>query len=321
MIQKLCLSTLLLSALMTFAEQDVIHKQFDVKPGGTLFMDVDRGSVKILTSKSDKMEIEVLRELKRASAEQAREAFEKHQINFTQEGDTIRIESEKRGLNPFKNIFNNYRVEYTITVPTKFNLDLNTAGGSISSEDLDGKIKARTTGGSLDIGSVSGEIQARTSGGSIKVKACESKVEASTTGGNINIGRVKGEVTARTSGGSITLAETEGSVDANTTGGNIKIASTRGPLKATTTGGSVLAELSEQASGECTLKTTGGGIKVTLPEKIAADLEASTTGGRVNSDFDGEFNKQRTKLVAKLNGGGPQMRVQTSGGSIDIRRK
>jgi DUF4097 and DUF4098 domain-containing protein YvlB len=322
MIRKLCLfSVMLLSACTVLAEQDIINKSFDAKPGGTLFMDVDRGSIKILTSNTDKVEVEVVREIKRASAEKAREVFARHKIDFSQDDGTVRIEAENKTLNPIKNLFNNLQVEYTITIPSKFDLDLRTAGGNISVEDLDGQAKVQTTGGSLNIGAVTGEIRARTSGGNIKIAGSKSNVDANTAGGSLAISNIDGKLVARTSGGNITLDHIKGAIDANTTGGTITLSDAESSIKAVTSGGNVVAELSDRASGECTLKTTGGSVKVTLPEKMAVDLEASTTGGQVKSDFDGEFNKQRTKLIAKLNGGGPEMRLSTTGGNVDIRKK
>jgi DUF4097 and DUF4098 domain-containing protein YvlB len=322
MIQKtFFVSALLLSAYTAVAEQDVINKSFNAKAGGTLSMNVDRGSIKVLTANTDKVEIEVVRELNRASAEEAREAFEKHQIEFTQDGETVRIESESGGLNPFKGLLNRLGVKYTITVPAKFNVDLRTAGGNVAVADLEGQAKVQTTGGSLDLGRISDEIQARTSGGNIKIQGGRKNVAAQTTGGSVMIGKVEGDLKVKSSGGNITVDTIKGEIEANTTGGSIKIGSAGGPVKATSSGGNVSAELADGAPGQCTLKTTGGSVKLMVPEKIAADLNASTVGGRVNSDFDGEFNKQRTKLVAKLNGGGPEMRLSTAGGNVEIRKK
>jgi DUF4097 and DUF4098 domain-containing protein YvlB len=314
-------TAMLLPAFAVLAEQDVINKTFDVKPGGRLHMDLDRGGVKILTSKSDKVEIEVVRELKRGSVEQAREAFEKHQIEFSQDGNNVEIQSNTKGFNPLKNLFNNFRVEYTVSIPARFDVDVRTTGGNLDVEDLDGQVKVQTTGGSINIGKVTGEVRAKTAGGNIKIAGTKSDADAQTTGGSLSIGNVEGKLVAKTAGGNITLDHIKGSIEASTTGGSIKVAAADGPIHAGTSGGNVSAELGDNASGECTLKTTGGSVKVTLPDKIAADVHASTTGGRVNSDFDGEFNKQRTKFVAKLNGGGPEMRLLTAGGNVDIRKK
>ena len=321
MIRQLSLAAALLFAISTLAEQDVINKSFDAKPGGVLSMRVDRGTIKILTGNSDKMEIEVTRDVRRTSAEKTRDIINHHQIEFSQDGDTVRIEADNKGFNPLKNLFNDLQVEYTITLPSRFNLDLRTAGGNIHIEDLDGKVDAQTSGGSLDIGSITGPIHARTSGGNIKIRGSKSDVEAQTSGGSLAIGNVEGKLTAKTAGGNISLDQIKGALEAQTSGGSIKIASASGPIKASTSGGNVSAELSDQPAGDCTLKTTGGSVKVTLPEKAALDLEASTMGGQVRSDFDGQLNKQRTRLVAKINGGGPSMRLSTTGGNVDIRGK
>lgn len=320
MMRKLCFfSALLLPALTALAEQNVINKSFNANAGGTLSMNVDRGSIKIVTAGSDKVEIEVVRELKRDSGEKAREIFEQHQIDFTQDGDTIRIEADNNG--GFRTLFNNMRVEYTVTVPARFNLELRTAGGNVAVDDLDGRAKVQTSGGSLDFGAITGEIDARTSGGNVKIKGGGKNATVQTSGGSVMIGNVDGDLAVKSSGGNLTMEHIKGAIEAQTSGGSIKIASAGGSIKAASSGGNVSAELTDQASGECTLKTTGGNIKVAVPEKIAVDLNASTSGGQVKSDFDGEFNKQRTKLVAKINGGGPQMKLSTSGGNVDIRKR
>ena len=71
---------LLIAALFTAgavsvqAEEDVITKTFAMKPGGKLVMNVDRGSIHITTSDSEKVEVRIKRELKDASAAEAKQA-------------------------------------------------------------------------------------------------------------------------------------------------------------------------------------------------------------------------------------------------------
>lgn len=60
-----------------------------------------------------------------------------------------------------------------------------------------------------------------------------------------------------------------------------------------------------------------------LPDDVRANLSASTFGGRVSSDFDeanSENTPDRERLSQALNGGGPDMILKTSGGSVRIRR-
>jgi hypothetical protein len=41
----------------------------------------------------------------------------------------------------------------------------------------------------------------------------------------------------------------------------------------------------------------------------------------VSSDFPGTFNKEKSRLTATLNGGGPDLVLETSGGNVTIRSK
>ena len=46
---------------------------------------------------------------------------------------------------------NSLRVKFTITVPHKYNIDVDTSGGSININDLTGDVLAQTSGGSIKI--------------------------------------------------------------------------------------------------------------------------------------------------------------------------
>src|SRR5215467_11040852 len=65
------LALLVTGAVTGRAEQDLITKTFPVKAGGKLILNVDRGSVHISTSDSDKVDIKVTRELKNGSTAEA----------------------------------------------------------------------------------------------------------------------------------------------------------------------------------------------------------------------------------------------------------
>jgi hypothetical protein len=304
------------------AEKDIIEKTFNVQPGQNLFIHADRGSIKVLTSDSDKVDIKIVRELKRASDAEAREAYEKHQIDIAQDGDTVRIETpDNSGIfKGFRDPFKNLHVEYTVSIPSRFNVDLHTSGGGIQVADLEGTVKLHTSGGNLNMATIKGPINAHTSGGSIEIESGTGNADVHTSGGNIRIGNLNGDLVAKTSGGSITLAGVKGNAEIGTSGGNIRIDHAQGTLKARTSGGSIKAQLAGGPTEDSSLHTTGGNIELALAEKTAVNLNARTTGGNVQSDFDGEWNKQRNKLVAQINGGGPELDVQTTGGSIKIRK-
>lgn len=308
------------------AEQDIITKSLSAKPGDTLKMRVDRGEIEIHTHADEKVEVRVMRELKRASSSEAKKIFEEHAVEIQEVENGILIKAERANKGKGGGIFrrdpvNQLQVSYTITVPYEYNLDLRTSGGSIQVGQLGGDVDCRTSGGDVRIGSVKGRVEGRTSGGSVRVEAAGGPVEASTSGGDIRINASAGDVRARTSGGSITLREAAGAADLETSGGNIRVDGVTGPISAQTSGGSISAALVKAPSADCTLKTSGGNVELALPAESAVKLMARTSGGNVKSEFPGELNKQRDRYSAELNGGGPSVVLQTSGGNITVKKR
>jgi DUF4097 and DUF4098 domain-containing protein YvlB len=305
------------------AEKDTITKTFPIKAGGNLVMKVDRGSIQITTSDSDKVEVTVLRELKNTSPSKAKEVFAQHKIEMTSSDNEVKIDAENPqqsrswGSSPF----NHLHVEYTVAIPSKFNLDLKTAGGNIVVADLEGKVDLHTSGGDLKLAAIKGPVKAHTSGGNITLSKTQGDANLHTSGGDLRLGDIEGDLVAETSGGNITLDKIKGSVKAGTSGGDVRVKEAYGPINARTSGGNVSAQLNEQPKAACSLKTSGGNVDVKLADQLALDLNAHTSGGSIHSDFPGNLNKQKTTLTAQLNGGGPALVLETSGGSVNIRRK
>jgi DUF4097 and DUF4098 domain-containing protein YvlB len=306
--------------------EDRIKKSFSAGPGGQLAMDVDLGSIDVKTTDGTVVEVEVIRSVSGVSGAKIAETLKNHVIEFSQQGSNVRIHSEFKGdRRRFWFQFNRgaqLRVRYLISVPKKYNTDLATSGGNISIADLEGKAQARTSGGNLLLGNIGGPVWARTSGGRISVDGCKQTVDVETSGGDLNIGEVDGAVVAKTSGGSIRIRKARTDVAAKTSGGNIEVADVGGRIDAITSGGSVTAHLSRQPKGNCSLRTSGGNIAVMLAETIAVDLDAKTSGGRVIADIPGPGQEQpkKTELRSKINGGGPLLFLETSGGNVHIRR-
>jgi DUF4097 and DUF4098 domain-containing protein YvlB len=306
--------------------EDSIKKSFSVEPGGKLVLETDIGSIEVLTRDTDKLDVEVMREARTASSRKAKRMMKDMKIDFRQDGNTVYIsaEYEREGFSWFWDNFigNRLRVKFLISVPQRFNVDLKTKGGGISIDDLEGEVLSKTSGGSLKFNRIQGPVWGRTSGGSIKLLSCEGKADVRSSGGSITIGEVKGNIFAHTSGGGIKIGKAEGEVDASTSGGSIRVEEVMGTIRARSSGGSITASISGQPASDCRLTTSGGSITVYMAEDLRVDVNASTSGGRVHTDFpvtiQGEIS--RSNLNAKINGGGPELYLHTSGGSIHIRK-
>ena len=126
-----------------------------------------------------------------------------------------------------------------------------------------------------------------------------------TTNGAISVEGITGDVRAEATNGGIDLAGALGRVDAETTNGGITVNLTRGG-----------------ATGSIDAETTNGSITLTVPEGRSADLEAETTNGGISVDFPVQVQGRiGRRLKTTLGEGGPLIRLETTNGGIEIRRR
>ena len=319
-----------------------IEKTYNVKAGGNLTVTSEFGAIEIQTAEQDEIEI-VITKAAKSLKRSAKEALADFEVSFSPEDTDVHIEGKfKHGREHWRKILNRLEIRFHVTVPKNYNVDLSTQGGSIKVGDLDGTVRAHTSGGSLRFGNITGTVWGRTSGGSIKLTSCGSPVDLKTSGGSIEVVDVAGDVQAQTSGGSLRFGAIQGSIWGKTSGGSIKVASCSGGadvqssggsirlesvggnVNAKTSGGTIRATMTTQPQDACSLRTSGGGITLTLIPDIAVDVEAETSGGRVSTDFAVESAIQgkvpRNRLKGSINGGGPLLKLRTSGGSIRLQK-
>jgi DUF4097 and DUF4098 domain-containing protein YvlB len=282
--------------------RDEVHKTFRVESGGKLVVDSDLGSIDVSSGGMDQVRIDIEREVRGATNEEVEQVLQELRLDFRPEGNDVFVQARYPGSHSGFNRGGRLRLRFVILVPNKYNLELKTGGGSISVKDLQGTVQARTSGGSLQFGRINGSVNGRTSGGSISLEGGSGPVEVETSGGSIRIGKANGPVKAHTSGGGISVEEVQGMIEASTSGGSVE------------------AMISRQPEGDCELSTSGGSIRARLSRDLNLNLFAKTSGGSVRTDIpvtvQGEIS--RSRLEAKMNQGGPSLRLHTSGGSISI---
>lgn len=313
---------LLFIPLAISAQEARSEKSFSVKPNGWLELRADFGSVEVRSWPQNEVKVEVLKWVEGRHRRSAKELFEDYEIRYTETARGVSIVAEMRSQGFGRNN-DGLQVEFRISVPKQYNLDLNTSGGSISVDDLIGEVRVETSGGSLSLGRIEGPVDANTSGGSIDLRQAKGKVLARTSGGSINVGEVSGEVDVETSGGSIDVDGAAGNLRAHTSGGGVSLRRLEGNVDASTSGGSIDAEILKQLDAPCELSTSGGGIVVYMSKEVRLDVDAYTSGGEVESDMpitvQGKVGEG--KLRGKLNGGGPLLTLRTSGGNIELRSR
>jgi len=320
----LAVATVILFSLST-ARADVsqkINKTFTVAPNGTLIIDSDIGSINVKTSGDNTVTVEVKKIADVFGRSKGEELLEKFSVTFNQDGNDVKVEGKfEQGMSGFfGDLGRKINVQYAVIVPQKYNIDLKTAGGSITVADLNGNAKCKTAGGSLEFGAISGDVYGKTAGGSIDVNQSGGSVDLETAGGSIEIGPVDGDVNARTAGGSISVESAKGDINAKTAGGSVRIGKVYGYVDASTSGGSVEAHFVAVLKQDSKLSTSAGSVRVTIPGDIGVDIDARTSGGKVHLDMpvtvSGDIEKSAVR--GTINGGGPTLKLRTSAGNIYI---
>ncbi len=121
--------------------------------------------------------------------------------------------------------------------------------------------------------------------------------------------------------GNVELKDVNGELNLETTNGRITMADCSGRITAETTNGSITADLSAAPSG-LSFETTNGRISVGVPRTIAARIDAENTNGSIRSDLPvTATSARRHTLQGTLNGGGPELRMRTTNGSIELRAR
>ena len=317
------LLTVLTGANSLAATLDSDNKHFAVQPGGKIVVDIDFGEIQVSTNTSSEVSIEYYRTITGGSEDKASEFLAERPVVISQDGNTITIVSKKKSkLNWSWPSFKRTEAKYTIRVPSMFSANLNTSGGSIGISDLTGEFKANTSGGGLNFARLNGPLKADTSGGSIKVLECKGELKVDTSGGGIHVDGGSGNLHGDTSGGSISVRSFKGDAHVHTSGGGITVENVAGKVVGSTSGGSISATLPSPLPGPLNLDTSGGGITLVAPSTAAFHLNASTSAGGVSCELPITIagKHERELIKGDINGGGPEVMLRTSAGSIKVKK-
>lgn len=270
--------------------RDTVKESFAVAPGGTLFLDIDRGNIDVVTRRGDAVIVELERIVDAAGREDAKEILERHSYEWRQSGDdvsvTSRFDSDDGAFWKRWRGKERFRLQVTIQVPAAYNIDFESGAGNV------------------EVGNLAGYVEGRTGAGNIRIGAVEGRVEVTSGSGNVDIDRVDGEVDVRTGAGNIRLSDIRGYVEASTGAGN------------------VYAELTGQPRAESRLESGAGNVTVAIGERVGVTVNASSGIGSATTDFplsvEGKWMSK--SMEGRVNGGGPLVRMRAGVGNVAVVR-
>lgn len=212
-------------------------------------------------------------------------------------------------------------------------LRVETGGGDIRIRVANGRLNAQSGGGNIWIESTAQNAEVETGGGAIQVRKTGGSLRAESGGGDLDIGDVGGSASVETGGGGIKLVSAKGDVRAETGGGNIELSGLSRGVNASSGAGSITAEFVGPAGSmsESRIETSVGNIRVLIPQGLQMTVQALVDSGQERS-IDTDFPELKVKIEqgwgpreiyanGAINGGGPILKLNTSTGSIQIKRK
>ena len=274
------------SVVAMAATEERLAKSFAVAPGGALVVDVDFGSIEVTGTTGGEMTASVWRRVERSDKADEEAFLKDRPVTFEQTADGVTIRSRRQSKGNWSMGWHRRTdAKYVIRVPERFNLQLNADGGAVTVTGCEGTIKISSSGGRIVVTGCGGDLKANTSGGSVSVK------------------RFRGPARVRTSGGGITMENIGGAIEGSTSGGAIN------------------ATLLSPVPGDVKLDTSGGGVTVRVAASAAFNLDAATSGGGASCDLPiaAEGKKGGSRRKGAVNGGGPAVRLRSSGGGIHVK--
>lgn len=218
-----------------------------------------------------------------------------------------------------KNWRENTKIDFQVTVPENFNLDLSTSGGNIELQNIKGNLNGRTSGGNLVVNQTEGAHSLKTSGGNIAIHSSSGEGSVSTSGGNIAVNTLSGKFSLLTSGGNIVLESSKLEGDVRTSGGNIVCKNTEINGEVKTSGGNITVDKAPQG---ISVATSGGNIQINSANTFA---EAKTSGGNITiTEVDGWITAHTSggnvtaRMVGDPSTGKRDVELLSSGGTLTL---
>ena len=181
------------SSLVVFAgeQERTIEKRFEIEAGKRLVLDIDTGGEVVVTG-WDRDLVEVVVRLDGKDCEY----FE---IDFDESSKGLEVETEYS-----KKKIKRCDVDMEIKVPSVFDVKIESLGGDIRIEKVEGEFRGSTMGGDIELLRLKGRVALTTYGGEIDVRESELDGKVKTMGGDILISEVKGDIKGSSMGGEVT---------------------------------------------------------------------------------------------------------------------
>lgn len=284
----------------------VEQQRFPLGANGTIRLDTYRGAVNIVAGEGEQVEVTVRYSTVEKDETAARQALDSLQLAMSAQGGEVVIKAtnpRETGVRIDLVELTKIEITFDIAVPTRCNLEITNADGSITIGDMAANIKAKAEMGTIFCRHIDGDIQAETTIGPVVVSRCTGSVNLKSVQGNLQVGTVGGRALLETVNGDIEIMNALNVVDA-------KIAN-----------GDMSAQFA-QIVGPSRLRTAVGNVTTIINPADRFSVRAESLWGKIYNKFELDVSRGgsgRSRLVGDYQGGGPQLDIEAPGGYVRIK--
>ncbi len=322
-------------------------------PNGDLRVVSDRGDVVINTWAEPKVKVVVRKKVSAENEEDAKKIDSTTQPTFSLGGNLLTLNANTGGAGQ-KPVAS----DLEIYMPAKGNVDIATKRGDIRVAGRQGTVNTNSHGdvtvadnnGNVTIVLRRGNVRASNIKGDVSV---DGRVDDTTlsditgqvrlTGdffGQMNLSKVAKAVSFRSSRTDMQMERLDGELIMES--GDLRVRSALGPMHVSTRAKDIHLEdvsgtvkidnangmveyRAGKGLGDVEINNRKGNVQVTLPTNVAFRLDARSDHGDIESDFSSiqvrsEHNSQYANGAVGSGGGGPQIRLSTDHGDVQIRQ-
>jgi hypothetical protein len=307
--------------------EQIEKKSFDLKPGGTVKITADEGSVRVDTWERSEVALTMTKHARGKGKREAQNRLEEIEVSIDLNRDRLTVRELDRHDRSYS-IFDlldpdtwnelggrNLWVDFDLTVPRETNLIIDTDEGDIFVNGVEGDVDVHSDEGMTELRHIrTDRLTVVTDEGDISLERIEFR--NSLTSGRIDIDSDEGDIgLADVETGRIKIETDEGDVIAD------RFRCER--LDCYSDEGGIDAQLEILQGGDYRCRTDEGEIVLILPYDAAFDITARTEEGEIRSDFrlDVKEMEEGERVDDTVNGGGSDLYLFTDEGDIRLRQK
>lgn len=230
-------------------------------------------------------------------------------VRVRRSGSTITVDSDvDRGLGVL------HAVNYDITVPRAFALNIEGVALSVDIQGSEGPIDVTTVHGPITVMGGRESVSLESVNGSIRLEGARGNMKIDGVAGGVTLVNCSGDLDAQSVGGSLTLEGLDS-----------------GDVEAGSVGGTLTFDGVIQDGGKYNFGTHGGQIWIYLPTAMNAHVEALTLAGSFEVDYPGAPSAPTSRegipglhekrLIFEVGSGSARIEVESFGGTVHILRQ